>query len=108
MSADVRLHRKGVRKLWFLVLALLTAIFVAAIIAHTINCQTYIEETTKHFLDMGFDHEFIEGFIDFLPWHMYGMGPLIILLGHVICLLWFVSLIAQAKIGRPDTLERET
>jgi hypothetical protein len=108
VSADVRLHGKGVRTLWFLVLALLTAIFVAAIIAHTINYQSYIEETTKRWLDRGFDYEFIEGFIDFLPWHMYGMGPLIIPLGHVICLLWFLSLIAQAMTNCLNTLERGT
>ncbi len=85
-----------VEKLWFLVLTLLTVIFVGAIIVHTIDYQRYIEETTKRLLDYGFDYEFIEGFVDFLPWHMYGMGPWIILLGLVIFFLWFVSLIVQA------------
>lgn len=96
-----------VGKLWFLVLTLLTAIFVGLTIAHTIYYQSYIVETTKHFLDRGFDYEFIEGYVDFHPWHMYGMGQRITLLGLVTGFLWFVSLIVRASVDRSETLERE-
>jgi len=89
------LYRMKWKQFGLLILVLLAGVPIILTILHTISYQRYIQETTERYLDRGFTQDFIDGYIDFDPWHHWGIGQLVIRLAVTCGILWIVAAVAM-------------
>lgn len=92
-------HKTEWKQFGLLILLLIPAVSIALTILHTINYQRYIQEETEKWLDRGFTLDFVEGYVDFDPWRLWGIGPLVIPLDIISGVLWIVSTIIMLSRG---------
>jgi len=95
----MRLYRMKWKQFGLLILVLLAVVPIILTILHTISYQRYIQETTERYLDRGFTQDFIDGYIDFDPWHRRGIGQLVIRVAVTCGFLWVVAAVAMVLWG---------
>ena len=74
-------------KVGFAILALLTVGTLALAYKHNIDYQRYVQETTKEYVDLGINPDFLE----LWSWHVWGIGGFVTFLVIMTVALWMVA-----------------
>lgn len=86
-------------KIAFVILLVATIVWTLACYLHVQAYNRYVQEETERYISMGFDEEFVRGYIDFKPFWSWGLSSLLFIIGFFVCVAWmgFLSGLYQLR-----------